>query len=81
MFIISKRGAIPWPARSPDLSVSDCFIWGYLKSKVHLMKPRDDELKNAIKEEITATRDNMIREAMKTLCAGCSSVGEMVENS
>jgi hypothetical protein len=23
----------------------------------------------------------MIREAMKTLCAGCSSVGEMVENS
>ena len=33
------------------------------------MKPRDnDELKNTIKEEITATPDNMVREAMRTFC-------------
>jgi len=33
------------------------------------MKPRDiDELKNTIKEEITATPDNLVREAMRTLC-------------
>jgi hypothetical protein len=38
MFVISREGAIPWPARPPDLSVSDYFIWGYLKSKVYLMK-------------------------------------------
>jgi ActR/RegA family two-component response regulator len=44
-------------------------IWGYLKSKVYLMKPSNvDEIKNAIKEEITATPDNMVREAMRTLC-------------
>lgn len=49
VFVIS-RGAIPWPARSPDLSVSDFFICGYLKCKVYLTKPRViDELKNAIK--------------------------------
>jgi hypothetical protein len=33
------------------------------------MKPRDvDELKNAIKEKITATPDNMVTEAIRTLC-------------
>jgi hypothetical protein len=38
-------------------------------SKVYLMKPCDvDELKNAVREEITATPDNMVREAMRTLC-------------
>ena len=69
MFFISRGGAIPWPAHSPDLSVSDYFIWGYLKSKLYLMKPHNvDELKNTIKEEITATPDNLVREAMRTLC-------------
>lgn len=46
---------IPWPARSPDFSVCDFFGGRYPKSKVNLMKPRDvNELKNAIKREITA---------------------------
>jgi hypothetical protein len=26
--VISKNGDIPWPARSPDLSASDFFLWG-----------------------------------------------------
>jgi hypothetical protein len=68
-FVISKRGAIPRPASSPDLSsMCDYFLWGYLKSEVYLTKPRNiEELKNAIKEEITATPYNMVREAMRTL--------------
>jgi len=66
--VISKGGEIPWPARSPDLSVCDYFLWGYLQCKVYLTKPREtDEPKNAIKEEITATPDNMVRKAISTL--------------
>jgi hypothetical protein len=35
---------------------------------VYLTKPRDiDELKRAIREEITATPDNMVRKALNTL--------------
>jgi hypothetical protein len=65
--VISKGGDIPWPACFPDLSVCDYFLWGYLQRKVYLTKPRDiDELKNAIKEEITATPD-MVRKAISTL--------------
>jgi ActR/RegA family two-component response regulator len=34
---------------------------------VYLTKPHDiDEIKNAIKKEITAMADNMVREAMRT---------------
>jgi hypothetical protein len=69
MFVISRGGAIPWPACSPDFSVSDYFTWGYLKSKVYLMKPSDvAELKYAIKEEITAIPDNMVSNERMEQC-------------
>ncbi|GFG35630.1 hypothetical protein Cfor_02553 [Coptotermes formosanus] len=55
-------------ARNVSGPVCDYFLWGYFKSKVYLTKPRDiDEFKNAIKEEITAIPDNLVREAMRTL--------------
>ena len=33
--VISRFGNVHWPPRSPDLSVCDFFLWGYLKSKVY----------------------------------------------
>ncbi|CAK9822955.1 hypothetical protein ANTRET_LOCUS1385 [Anthophora retusa] len=33
--IISTYGPIRWPARSPDLSPLDFFLWGYLQSVVY----------------------------------------------
>ncbi|GBO06753.1 hypothetical protein AVEN_202694-1 [Araneus ventricosus] len=33
--LISLRGNISWPARSPDLSPCDYFLWGYLKLEVY----------------------------------------------
>jgi hypothetical protein len=38
--MISWRGNIEWPARSPELNACDFFLWGYLKSKVYEKKPR-----------------------------------------
>jgi hypothetical protein len=32
--VISQRGNIECPARSPDLNACDLILWGYLKSKV-----------------------------------------------
>jgi len=49
----AKRTHVPWPPRSPDLSACDFFLWGYLKSKVCVRKPRTiDDLKVSIREEI-----------------------------
>jgi hypothetical protein len=53
--IISRFGDVPWPARSPDLTACDFFLWGYLKHKVFETRPPDlDTLKQKIVEEINA---------------------------
>ena len=31
---IGRRGVIEWPTRSPDLSVCDFFLWGYLRERM-----------------------------------------------
>ncbi|GBP03334.1 hypothetical protein EVAR_101737_1 [Eumeta japonica] len=37
--LISRRGDINWPPRSPDLTPDGLFLWGYVKSKVYTNKP------------------------------------------
>ena len=52
--LISRNGHILWPARSPDLTGSEFFLWGYLKSKVfqeNSSKTRK-KLKERIRQEI-----------------------------
>jgi hypothetical protein len=41
--VISRRGNIEWPAKSPDLNACDYFLRRYLKSKVYEKKPRTTE--------------------------------------
>jgi hypothetical protein len=58
-------GDIPWPPRSPDLSVYDFFFWGDLKSRVYTTRPRTlDELKQRIEEEIRGTPAEMLQRSM-----------------
>lgn len=33
--LISSRGTILWPPRSPDLAPNDFFLWGYLKGSIY----------------------------------------------
>ncbi|OZI14484.1 hypothetical protein CE195_08405 [Sodalis-like symbiont of Philaenus spumarius] len=42
-----------WPPRSPDLTVCDFFLWGFLKEKVYCHNiATDDELMRLIEEEL-----------------------------
>ena len=53
---IGRGGPISWPARSPDLTKLDFFLWGYVKDKVY--------------QTALTTRENMqarIREAFQTI--------------
>lgn len=64
--VISRHGDIGWPARSPDLSTCDFFLWGYLKSKV-FMSPAPhtiQELKNRIQNEIEQIPVEMLQRVM-----------------
>ncbi len=59
--IISRNAQIVWPLRSPDLSVCDFFLWGYLKSRVYENKTKDlEELKNEIKHHAGAILKAML---------------------
>ena len=56
---IGRRGPIPRPPRSPDLSPLDIFLWGYIKNIVYAEKIRNiqhlqDRITSAIE---TVTRD------------------------
>ena len=51
--LICTRGTIPWPARSPDLTPNDFFLWGHLTTQIysHLHeRPRNLE---ELREKIT----------------------------
>lgn len=68
--VISRHGDIAWPARSPDLSVCDFFLWGYLKSKVYANKPRTlEDLKEAIKEVIGSITNEMLSKVFDSFAA------------
>lgn len=65
--LVSLRGDVGWPARSPDLSICDFFLWGYLKEKVFKHRPHTlDELKVRIREEIRAIPIQMCRKAVES---------------
>lgn len=66
--VISRFGDILWPPRSPDLSVCDYFLWGYLKSRVYTTRPRTlDELKQRLQAEIRGIPAEMLQRAMRNL--------------
>lgn len=66
--LISRRGDIPWPPRSPDLTPLDFFLWGYLKSRVYANKPTTiAQLKNNICEEMSAIPRTMCQRVFTNL--------------
>ena len=53
--ILAKGTPVAWPARSPDLTPPDFFLWGHLKSRVYQTGPRSiPELKAAVRKCVKA---------------------------
>ena len=70
--LISKRGEVPWPPRSPDLAILDFFAWGYLKQMIwganRDRHPRNiEQLKAAIVRECAALPREMVSNAFQSL--------------
>ena len=66
--VVCFGGDVPWPARSPDLSACDYFLWGYLKSRVFISKPKTTaEIKQSIREENVAIPELTTRRVMENL--------------
>jgi len=62
---IGTRGAIEWPARSPDLTPLDYFLWGYLKDKVYSRFDAPNTL-DELKERISNACQEVTRESIES---------------
>ncbi|KAJ8960883.1 hypothetical protein NQ318_020182 [Aromia moschata] len=50
---IGRRGSIEWPARSPDFTPLDFFLWGHVQNSVFKQRPRNlEDLKVRITAEM-----------------------------
>ncbi len=65
---IHSGNDIQWPPRSPDLSICDFFVWGYLKSKVYQNKLRSlRQLKKIFEKKLRRSVRAYITECSKIL--------------
>ena len=55
---IGRRGPIEWPARSPDLTACDYWLWAYLRNKVYNPPGHVFTCRNALKQKIEEERGN-----------------------
>ena len=64
--LISHRSVFPWPARSPDLSPLDFFLWGYVKDVVFRSNPTNvAELKEKVEEAIMAVHPETLQRVIQ----------------
>ncbi|KAG5889937.1 hypothetical protein JTB14_028946 [Gonioctena quinquepunctata] len=75
---IGRRGSTEWPARSPDLTPLNFFLWGYLESKVYATEPNNiDVLKQRIVAEceaVSADTFAKVRQEFKNRIFHCQEV-------
>jgi transposase len=65
---IGRRGPIECPARSPDLTPPDFFLWGYLKNIVYRDRPSTlDELRDRIEQACAEIPENMCDRVCKSM--------------
>jgi hypothetical protein len=64
--VVSLRGDIGWPLRSPDLTTLRFFLWGYLKAQVYQYRVQTLEgLQEVISQEVTAIPPEMTSRVME----------------
>lgn len=86
--MISRRGTILWPPRSPDLAPNDFFLWGHITQEIyghqHERANNLDELKGKIRQsliEITPdVLENVLREFYDRLGYCLAQNGGLFEN-
>ena len=63
---LGRRGPMEWPARSPDLTPCDFFLWGWAKEEVYKTNPRTgEELKDRIKAVMDSVPTDFLRKAVE----------------
>lgn len=71
--LISNGGPISWPARSPDITPLDFFLWGYVKNEVYAFEPPQTVaiLEQRAREVFASINGNTIRRVTNTVLQKC----------
>jgi len=65
---LGRRGPHEWPARSPDLTPCDFFLWGWAKEEVYWAKPRTiEQLEDRIRNVITNVPHDFLQKAVDSM--------------
>lgn len=69
---IGTNGPIQWPARSPDLTPLDFFLWGHLKDLVFVTPPENiDDLRVRIRNACQSIPQDMLINAARSVNRRC----------
>ena len=65
---LGRRGPHKWPARSPDLTPCDFFLWGWAKEEVYKTKPQTiPELKERIFDVLGNVPSDFLRKTTNNI--------------
>ena len=68
--IISRFAPVPWPARSPDLSPLDYWLWSFLSETLHKNHSHltsIEELKSAVENIVSSISSETVRKAVQNV--------------
>ena len=64
---IGRGGPVAWPPRSPDLTSTDYFLWGFVKEGVMAVAPTmPDDMKERIRRACTENTLQMLAEVRRS---------------
>ncbi|CAH2101344.1 unnamed protein product [Euphydryas editha] len=79
--VVSHRGDINWPPRSPDLTPADFFLWGYSKSKVYNPLPPNLNVLKQITKEINSIQRAMLQRAIQNFSSRLNQCEQVLQDS
>lgn len=69
---IGNKGPIRWPARSPDITPLDFFMWGHLKNQVYTRQYQTvEELQDAVVQAVNGISPLMLRRSCEAALSRC----------
>ena len=75
--MISGNTDIRWPARSPDKSPLDYYLWGGCEAEVRRVKPNNlEELKEVVYDCVASLDEDEVRRAVRDVRAWQSSASK-----
>ena len=76
---MGRGGPIPWPARSPDLTPLDFWLWDYPKGIVYAQNPQTiPDFKQAISDAISDIPNQMVKIATKCVTKRAQKIVEVL---